>query len=116
MTTRVCMALCGVSLLAWLVACHDTESGAPAAATGGNRSAVGQNCGLCADVECRPEMLACAKDGVCDAVLQCCDSCTAADRPCRGACARSTPRGDDDQTFKNLIGCVAAKCETDCGF
>jgi hypothetical protein len=116
MAVRIWAKAWRVSMLMASIGCsRDDHPSAPTRLVGSGGSGGVQDCGPCVDV-CRLDMLACAEDAVCDAVLQCADTCAAADRPCIDACPSSTPNGNANQMFKRLIGCVSSKCRSDCGF
>lgn len=107
-------------VLVLVVSCsRDVEPSAPGGTGSGGGGSGGvsgeQDCGSCSDGRCRPELLACAEDVVCEAVLQCSDACAAGNRPCIDRCTTSTPNAGANQAFKNFLGCVARRCQSDCG-
>jgi hypothetical protein len=96
-----------------VVGCSRAGASERAGIGGGGGSSAAQNCGHCIDM-CRLEMLTCAEDAACDAILRCSDTCTAGNRLCIDVCT-ATPNGDGNQSLEKLIGCVSGKCESDCG-
>jgi hypothetical protein len=108
--------LLAAAVLTLLVCCsRNPEPSDPAGSGGGSGGASGgQDCGSCVDGQCRSEMLACAEDTLCEAILQCSDTCATGYRPCIETCITSTPNGTANRPFKNFLGCVTSKCQSDC--